>query len=105
MMVIVWLVLLPAHVAVVVVEETEDVGPVVVPPAPRLRNRTTAAITMRKTAPTEIQTTVLLRGAGLAIGLPCRRPASIYLVLSSGARVRRRTTSGSARRPSRRRMS
>jgi hypothetical protein len=69
MMVIVWLVLPPAHVAVVVVDETEDEGPVVVPPGARLTRSTTAAITMRKTAPTEIQTTVLLRGAWLAIGL------------------------------------
>src|SRR6266849_2765715 len=71
MMVMVWLVLLPAHVAVVVVADTEDVGPVAVPPAPRLTRSMTAAIIMRKTTPTEIQTTVLLRGAGLAIGLPC----------------------------------
>src|SRR5438128_7953900 len=65
--VMVWLVLLPVHVAVVVLVDTEDVGPVVVPPTPKLTRSMTAAITTRKTTPTEIQTTVRLRGAEPAI--------------------------------------
>jgi hypothetical protein len=58
-------VLLPAHVAVVVVEETDELGWVEVPvepPAPKPTSRTTAAITTTKTTPTEIQTTLLLLG-------------------------------------------
>jgi hypothetical protein len=77
MIVMVWLVLLPAHVAVVVVDETEDVGRVVVPPGARLTRSTTAATTMRNMTPTEIQTTVLFRGVGLAIGPPCWSAAAI----------------------------
>src|SRR6266480_7930054 len=62
MIVIVWLVLLPAQVAVVVVVETEEAGPVVVAPTPKPTRRATAAITMTKTTATETQTILLLPG-------------------------------------------
>jgi hypothetical protein len=60
-----------------VVAETEDVGPVV-PPTARLTRRTTAAVTMRETTPTEIQTTLLLPCRVIDIKLRWARADAIY---------------------------